>query len=63
MATLSYRTAFFESTSLNIKFNEPFAKEKAITPTTINAEQNHRSGVFVAEISPYPTVVIVVIHQ
>lgn len=43
--------------------SEPFANEKLITPTIIMKEQNHRSDVFVAEMSPYPTVVIVVIVQ
>lgn len=41
----------------------PFAKENDITPIIITIEQKTISRVFVPDISPYPTVVIVVIVQ
>jgi hypothetical protein len=46
-----------------IEANAPFAKEKAMTPIIITNEQKIISKVFVPEMSPYPTVVIVVIVQ
>lgn len=42
---------------------EPFKKEKAITPINIIREQNILSRLLVPEMSPYPTVVIVVTVQ
>jgi len=35
-----------------IEANEPFAKENAITPTSITNEQNSLSPEFVPEMSP-----------
>ena len=43
--------------------SDPLANEKLMTPITITNEQNHLSAVLVALISPYPTVVMVVIVQ
>ena len=42
---------------------DPFANENANTPTNMTNEQNALSALFPPEISPYPTVVIVVIVQ
>ena len=41
----------------------PVLNEKAITPITMMTHATIRSEVFVADMSPYPTVVIVVIVQ
>jgi len=46
-----------------IDANEPFAKEKDITPIIIIKEQKTHSVALLPEISPYPTVVMVVIVQ
>jgi len=46
-----------------IDANEPLAKEKLITPIIIISVQNTRSKLLLAEISPYPTVVMVVTAQ
>jgi len=42
-----------------IEAREPLAKEKAITPISIRKLQKTLSRLFVPEMSPYPTVVIV----
>ena len=42
---------------------EPFANENETTPISIIMEENTISSRLVADISPYPTVVIVVIVQ
>ena len=43
--------------------SEPVANEKEITPTIIMTIERSLSLVQVAEMSPYPTVVIVVIEK
>ena len=42
---------------------EPLAKEKLTTPINIMIEEKTISSKLVADISPYPTVVMVVIVQ
>ena len=61
--SFSLRTAFSLSYVVSIEARDPFANENANTPTNITNEQNALSALFPPEISPYPTVVIVVIVQ
>jgi len=48
---------------VKIDESDPLAKENEMTPTSIINEQNILSSQLVPEISPYPTVVIVVMVQ
>ena len=52
--------AYLESTFEISDVKEPVANEKETTPKSIVTIDNSRSFVSVAEMSPYPTVVIVV---
>lgn len=62
-AIFSCRIEFSLSTYPSIIPRALFANEKEITPKIMIAEQNQYSVGFVADMSPYPTVVIVVIAQ
>ena len=55
--------AFYESTLDKIEVKEPFANEKARTPSIMTIVQYTLSTIVVPEISPYPTVVMVVTVQ
>jgi len=59
-ATLLYRSAFFSSRVARIEASDPETIEKKNTPASISAEQNIYSFSVPPDISPYPTVVIVV---
>jgi hypothetical protein len=60
VVSFSYKTAFFASWFAMMLVNVPEENEKKNTPLTINNMQITLSVVLVPEISPYPTVEIVV---
>ena len=63
VAMVDWYGAFFWSSSWIRDDNAPVAYEKAITPRIMVTMLRILSGVFFADMSPYPTVVIVVTEK
>ncbi len=56
----SLSSVSFESIEAIMDAIAPVVKEKDITPMSMRIITKHFSGVFLGEMSPYPTVTIVV---